>query len=423
VSWLRATVIGTSISLLVSLVVITPGSAAVKAGGECKKVGLKTQFKGNSFICIQSGNKKIWKVAKKEKPVALPTVLPTSTLKPTSTPTPSQSLTPTQTPTPTPSPTFPREPKNFSDITDYDQVTYWAWRKSSDKIKSSESIVKEVEVLIGPKSGILNKNPLEATQITSRLYGGFAQPKDLKFISYSFEDIPWAQNLINTLINDEVLLNLIQAPNRGGKENARGTCPSIERCHSSQPFTNRAGKSFVIAGYTPSRLDNEGETKGELQSHEFTHIVQQHQFISTARELNGLAGLKEFLPWWLVEGGADFGGLLSKHYLSYEEYLQGRLRDVLRVPKREKSWYEDFINPASNQYWIQYDSTGEIYNIGFMVTEIMSALKGPGVQMELIKLIASGKSMDQAFESIFDTPWKSAVSEMAILIAKERART
>ena len=167
VTWLRATVIGTSISLLVSLVVITPGSAAVKAGGECKKVGLKTQFKGNSFICIQSGNKKIWKVAKKEKPVALPTVLPTSTLKPTPTPTPtpSQSLTPKQTPTPTPSPTFPREPKNFSDISDYDQVTYWAWRKSSDKIKSSESIVKEVEVLIGPKSGILNKNPLEATQI------------------------------------------------------------------------------------------------------------------------------------------------------------------------------------------------------------------------------------------------------------------
>lgn len=279
-----------------------------------------------------------------------------------------------------------------------------------------------MEILIGPKSGILNKNPLEATQITSRLYSGFAQPKDLKFVSYSYEDIPWAQNLINTLIDDEDLLNLIQSPNRGGKENARATCSTVERCHSSQPFTNRAGKSFVIAGYTPSRVNNEGETKGELQSHEFTHVIQQHQFIGSSLELDGLASLKQYVPWWLVEGGADFGGFASKYYLSYEDYLQGRMRDVYRSPKNDKSWYEEFINPPSNQYWIQFDSSGEIYNVGFMITEILSALKGPGVQMEIIRLIANGKSMDQAFESIFGTPWKSAVGEIAALISAERAR-
>lgn len=411
---------GVSIALLTTL----PAVSAVKSGAPCKKIGASAKVKGKSFICVKSGKKKIWNKVKEEYPLALPTISQTPTPTPSTSPTPSLSPMPTFTPapSPSPSPTIPQEPKNFSDITSYEQITYWAWRKSSEKIQASESTVRSVEILIGPKSGILNKNPLEATQITSRLYSGFAQPKDLKFVSYSYEDIPWAQNLIDTLINDEDLRNLIQSPNRGGKENARVICPTVERCHSSSPFTNRAGKSFVIAGYTPSRVNNEVETKGELQSHEFTHVIQQHQFIGSSLELDGLASLKQHVPWWLVEGGADFGGFASKYYLSYENYLQGRMRDVYQSPKNDKSWYEEFINPPSNQYWIQFNSSGEIYNVGFMITEILSALKGPGVQMEIIKLIAKGKSMDQAFESIFGTPWKSAVGEIASLISAERAR-
>ena len=389
--------IATALSL--ALLASTPALGAVKAGATCKKIGTTKFYKGKTYTCVKSGKKLVW-----NKSVAIKTAAPTPT------------------PSPTPTTSYPEEPKSLLDIKSYEQITYWAWKKSSDKIANSESKINEVEILIGPNSGILNKDPLFATKLTSRLFSGYAQPTKLTFLSYSYSDIDWAQNQIETLLDDKTLLEILQAPNRGGRDNARGTCPSVERCHSSQPFTNRAGKSLVIAGFTPSRLSNEGETKGELQSHEFTHVIQQHQYIGSPRELEGLASIKQFAPWWLVEGGADFGGFAAMNHTSYENYQSARMRDVLRTPKQSSEWFVKFINPDSNQYWIQFDSSGEIYNVGFMVTEIFTALKGPDSQMELFRLIANGKTMDDAFETIFGMPWKTAVPLIAKLISDERAK-
>lgn len=317
---------------------------------------------------------------------------------------------------------FP-EPKSFADLQNFEQIAYWAWKNSADKIQRSTSYVKNLDILIGPNSGILNKNPLEATQITSRLFAGYAQPSTMTFVSFSFIDSAWTQNKLEKLLADPDLMREIKAPNRGGdKGQTLSICPSDSGCHSSSPFTNRRGDTVVLAGFTPSRLNNEGETKGELQSHEFTHVVQQHQFLGTAREMDGLASLKMHIPWWLVEGGADFGGFASKYYTNFDQYKMARLRDVFRVPKQTPQWFENFIDPASNEVWIQLDSSGEIYNVGFMITEIFAAIKGPDSQMEIIKQIANGKTMDQAFESVFGTPWKTAVPIIAKLISEERGR-
>jgi hypothetical protein len=57
-----------------------------------------------------------------------------------------------------------------------------------------------------------------------------------------------------------------------------------------------------------------------------------------------------------------------------------------------------------------------------MITEMFTAIKGPGAQMEIVRLIAQGKSMDEAFESVFGTPWKTAVPIIARTIAKERSK-
>jgi hypothetical protein len=144
------------------------------------------------------------------------------------------------------------------------------------------------------------------------------------------------------------------------------------------------------------------------------------QFVKSPREMEGLASLKHYVPWWLVEGGADFGGIVSTHYGSFSEYSQVRLRDVNAVPRNDADWFANFINPVSNQEWIPW--RGEIYNIGFVITEMFTALKGPEAQMEIVRQIAQGKSMDEAFENIFGTPWKTAVPIIARTIAKERAK-
>ena len=60
--------------------------------------------------------------------------------------------------------------------------------------------------------------------------------------------------------------------------------------------------------------------------------------------------------------------------------------------------------------------------MGFVITEIFTALKGPGAQMEIVRQIAQGKSMDEAFENVFGTTWKSAVPIIARVIAAERTK-
>jgi hypothetical protein len=395
-----------------------PSFAAAKAGAKCTKAGATSTVAGKKFTCIKSGSKLVWNkgvVVKKPSPVATPT--------PTPSPSPTPESTPTPTPTSTPTPLIPAEPKSFADIErNYQSVAYWAWKKSKDKIESSKRTFVDFQNIIAPNSGILNKNPVIAFDATSRLFSDFVQPSKFYSISYSYDDLNWAQSKFEELFSDPELLREIQSPNRGGPNQARNVCPSPERCHSSSPNTNRAGVSIILVGYTPTRANYLTETNGDLQSHEFTHVVQKQQFVKSPREMDGLASIKQFVPWWLVEGGADFGGIASTHPDSFQRYSDARLRNVNNVPRRDAAWYENFINPVSNQEWIPLGPTGEIYTVGFVITEIFTALKGPGAQMEIVRQIAQGKSMDEAFENVFGTPWKSAVPIIARVIATERAK-
>lgn len=388
--------------------------AAVKPGTTCKKLGQTSTTASIKYTCVKSGKKLIW-----NKGIAINKPTPIASPSPTTLP----KSTPTPTATPVPTFVVPAEPKNFNDIeANYESVAYWAWKKSKDKIESSQRTFKEFENIIAPNSGILNKTPIIAYDATSRLFSNFVQPTKFYSISYSFDDVKWAQNKFEELFADPALLSEIQSPNRGGPNQALNICPSPERCHSSTPNTNRKGESIILVGYTPTRANYLGETNGDLQSHEYTHVVQQSQFVGAPREIAGLASLKQHVPWWLVEGGADFGGIVSTHYGSFSIYSEIRLRDLNGVPRRDADWFANFINPASNQEWIPLGPTGEIYNVGFMIAEMFTAIKGPGAQMEIVRLIAQGKSMDEAFESVFGTPWKTAVPIIARTIAKERSK-
>ena len=414
---MKRRLVGISTALIVALAAVNMTHAAgIVPGTSCKTLKQTKIVDSLKFTCIKSGKKLVWKKGPVVKASNKSAVNPAS--KPVE-------ATPTPTPTPTPTRTqlIPAEPKSFADIEqNYESVAYWAWKKSKDKIESSKKTFKELENIIAPNSGILNKNPIIAFDATSRLFSDFVQPSKFYSISFSYDDSGWAQSKFEELFSDPALLREIQAPNRGGPYQTKGICPSPDRCHSSTPNTNRAGVSVVLVGYTPTRVNDLVETNGDLQSHEYTHVVQQQQFVKSPREMNGLASLKQYLPWWLVEGGADFGGIVSTHYDSFQEYSEARLRNINAVPKRDAAWFDNFINPASDQEWIPLGATGEIYTVGFVITEIFTALKGPGAQMEIVRQIAQGKSMDESFENVFGTPWKTAIPIIAKVIASERAK-
>ena len=394
-------------------------AAAPKAGAKCTKKSATATSGGKLFTCIQSGKKLVWNkgvAIKKPTPVAKPT--------PTASPTPINVPMPVATPTPAPSASLslPVEPRNILNLeNEYEGVAYWAWKKSSEKIMSSSSSVNHFEIHVGPNSGILNTRAKEATELTSRLYAGVRQPAKNYFVSFAYADSQWAEKKIDEFLNDPILISQLRK-NQSGLQDLRTywACPNVERCHSSTAMNNKDGTAIILAGYTPSRLGVVTETQGWLQSHEHTHIIQQEQFMGTVRENGGTINSFIYMQGWMIEGGANFGGYASTHFRSFEDYKKGRQSDVDRMPRVDAAWFEKFIS-MTNLERDQF-TQGEIYHVGFMINEIFAALKGPNAQMELYKKVASGKSFDEAFEEIFDAPWKLAVPVIARVLASDQIR-
>lgn len=414
---------GGYVALTVALVMTLTSplyAAAPKAGAKCTKKNLTATSSGKLFTCIQSGKKLVW-----NKGVAIPKPTPTpspSPSKPTAIGDPIGAVGSTPTPTPPAPLTPPAEPKNILNLeSEYEGVAYWAWKKSSEKILNSISSVNHFEIHIGPNSGILNTRAKEATEITSRLYAGMRQPTKNYFVSFAFNDSQWAEKKIEEFLNDPVLLSQIRKSQSGPQDlRTYWACPNVERCHSSTAMNNKDGTAIILAGYTPSRLGVVTETQGWLQSHEHTHIIQQEQFMGTARENGGTINSFIYMQGWMIEGGANFGGYASTHFRSFDDYRKGRQTDVDRMPRVDAAWYEKFIN-MSNQERDQF-TQGEIYHVGFMINEIFAALKGPNAQMELYKKVAAGDTFEKAFEEIFGAPWKSAVPVISRVLASERIR-
>ena len=111
-----------SLTLVFALVAPLNATAAIKAGGSCKKAGQTSTYAGKKFTCVKSGKKLVWN---KGVAVAKPTpvVTPTPSPIPTTEPTPVPTATPTPTPTKVIDPTKPVEGqpclRNSGDVIGY----------------------------------------------------------------------------------------------------------------------------------------------------------------------------------------------------------------------------------------------------------------------------------------------------------------
>ena len=61
-----------SLVLVMALIAPLNATAAIKAGGSCKKVGQTSTYAGKKYTCIKSGKKLVW-----NKGVVVPTPTPT----------------------------------------------------------------------------------------------------------------------------------------------------------------------------------------------------------------------------------------------------------------------------------------------------------------------------------------------------------
>lgn len=376
-------------AILLAIISSSSAIAAVKNGGTCTKVGALSTSGGITFKCSLVLKKKVW--VKNSK------AIPSS---------PASVINKTSTSTPTPSPT-PFQPTSLDDLVAHpESMPYWAWKRSSDVIKSSQAEIPEVVIHVGPNTKLNHSLTETAILKTTKLYSEFVQPKTVHAIYYTFKDAPWAQR------------EFAKYALRPMGNEAGNSCRSETTCWGGMAEINLKGSAILLFGVLDSGNNDSNHTTGSLESHEFTHAIQGSQFVGTQKESNAYCCTPAYMPWWMVEGGAEFSQAVSTFPNSYKAYLEERVRDTNQfLANRENkftiTWISKFLEPSARSLWEASSNDGRIYDVGYLANEAFVALKGPGISMQLFRDVALGSSWQEAFAKNFEQSWDDALPVLA----------
>jgi hypothetical protein len=373
-------------ALLGSLLAL-PATAAVKPGSACAKVGSTNTANGKKFTCVKSGKKLVWN---KGVAVAKPTVKPVS-----------------QSPA----------PASFEDLSSrIEGIIYGAWLQASQQIKKSSSSLGTVNILVGPNTKPTDANSIESLNLLSKLYSASPQVKTLNIVKYSKDDIAWAQQQYELL-----------RPNNYRANAAASYCRQPSGCVGGIAGINVNNEGVILLGQG-------GDYRYTFEQSTMDGLVLAHEYMHTIQGVNavcrGGAGCYGNLPQWLMEGAAEWSSAAARFSESYSDYLTFRTQNLAGkysdASTLTADWITTFLNPNpvflpdqdNWAYWAQYPSDN-VYSIGFMTTEILVNLKGPGAITKMYESVGRGQTFVQAFKQEYGMAWSDACPIIASAIANE----
>jgi len=370
-----------SCSILVSFAIgasSTPVQASV-ASSKCSKVGATKRVKTVSFVCARSGKRTIW--VKQTK-----TQIPANTS------------------------TTPVTPTGWSDLEKYaSAIPFASWRASSAAIAAGTLKAPATQILNGPNAVITNASPETAINLASRLFSNAPQPSQMTLLRYGFGDVQWAQSQWTAAFSgqDSSVPNEIQ-----------NTCSSTSTCWGGVARTSSSGSGWIALASMQANANSSDSrhVTGALEAHEYVHLIQSAPFL-------GVSGRStSHLPRWLAEGMATYAQAAVLGVTSYDAYSAERRKETNGF-KYGAAWLEAFLAPTGTD-WSHWNSYGgndswRIYDAGFLVTEVLVALKGPGTAMQLYRDVAAGQTFSDAFAALYGISWADAHKTIARAIATQ----
>jgi len=289
-------------------------------------------------------------------------------------------------------------------------VSYWAWKKSGDEVLSSTAKMSGLEVIIGPNTKLSNSNPAVGFDAAKRLYPSFRHPQKTYAIYYGHKDIEWAQKKYSQLL-----------PSATGQE-AKNSCQKVDACWGASGTINNEGEGLLLVAVMTNN-PTRNHMSGTLEAHEYTHVIQIGSFYGTQNQGQAMCCIKAFTPWWFVEGGAEFSQLAAVYAKSFPKYSADRkywAKELLENRKKmfTEKWIANFIKPPDTKIWMDQETQWHIYDIGMLISEIFTAIKGPAINIQIFEDISDGMTYEQSFEKHFGMTWDAAEPLIANSISK-----
>ena len=360
-------------SLILSLPLI-PANAATKAGGTCKKAGLKSVVSNKSFTCIKSGKKLIW-----NKGVLIVKSAPKVTDL-----------------------TFNNLFENRKDI------SYTVWKRTSDSIKVNKSKAGNISIFTGPNTKPYYDDYPKAISQVSKIFPNDLEAKEILVIRYNYKDLDWAENTAKAQL---LPTDYNQLVSREKGPISQGNCDSpTANCRGSRQITPSSGVAVILQG-VENTLNQEFNgklvfTTGMLEAHEYFHSLQRIPIMDK--------GVDVWPHAWFREGGAEWVqnmAISSENFAQYKKFLTD---DCYYTCKSMTSaQFEEFLNTANDNFLPAKFDTWLNYSLGSHVIEILAAVKSSDILIDMYEEMGKGLKFDEAFGKIFGLAWKDAIPIIA----------
>jgi len=314
-------------------------------------------------------------------------------------------------PPPTPAPTdkYPDAPTSFDDlIANYKGISYAAWSKASAAIIPASDISQPFKAVTGPNSTLIVKNPSTAFDLVARLYSGYKGANDFTILSFSYDDRDWAQEQMKQM-----------QPNSTYGWITDFACPTRSTCLGGGVFTDDKGSALLVL---TTEISDANQTSGTFHAHEYTHAIQQNQM----RKTQPWPPTGAWPPTWYIEGQALFAQNAAIYYQSFDLYTKNRMYEAAGLFKDStitSQWIQDFFVVSQTSSWFSKYDRWRMYDLGAMLVEILTALKGPSSTMELWKLSGTGLKFTEAFEKVYGISFEKALPIISKAIALELGRS
>ena len=340
---MKRLLIGLLVASLTTLINPSPASAAIKAGGSCKKVGQITISFGVTYSCTKSGKKSVWR---KSAPKAAAVV----NFEPWSTNIDSKTLS------------------------DQAQRNFLSWAKDRVAVATNHTQIIQANPNTNRVS-ILKKSD----DLGARLFGSYF-PQGSKTIIGATES--WTNE---------------QLANSGWQTKCNvPSMPGVTYC-----LDRSKHQGYVVSTELTYDPRNPGSDGGALLAHEYFHLVQANlSATSTGVQIKSdQSDSVNAFPAWFIEGTADFVGFAVGALSQNASYWDGRARMLSYAPPRE-STNRNSIADYELRICCGNDTPTYPYNIGQVASEYIIASVGFQKMLDIFTDYSSSRNFEKSFEKV-----------------------
>jgi hypothetical protein len=347
---------------------------------------------------VKSGKKLVW-----NKGVLIPVA------KPSPASTASASATPRPSSKPKPVPTVAYI--TFENLLENNaSVSYTAWKKTSGIISSSNSKAVSLTVFTGPGTKAFFDDITYAIKQVSKMYPDKAEPTEVLWIRYKYADLSWAENKAKEALSAADYNQI--ARNQGGNLASSNCDTNSANCRGAYQQTGPSGIALIMQG-----VENSGPAEparmatGMLEAHEYFHALQRIPIMNRNVQVWPHA-------WWR-EGGAEWVQNMAINYKDFESYKSFLKGDCAwSCAKLSESELAEFLSTAKENFVPPKFDQFLNYSFGSHVIEILVAMKGPDVLIDMYAEMGKGKTFDDAFKDFFGIAWNDAIPVLAKSVYK-----